>query len=37
MASSGSSSNYNYNLTVPISLDEVDYVQLTDDVILQVN
>ena len=37
MASGGSSSNYNYNLTVPISLDEVDYVQLTDDVILQVN
>lgn len=37
MASGGSSSNYNYYLTVPISLDEVDYVQLTDDVILQVN
>ena len=37
IASGGSSSSYDYYLTVPISLDEVDYVQLTDDVILQVN
>ncbi|MEA4895915.1 MAG: hypothetical protein VB064_11740 [Oscillospiraceae bacterium] len=37
MASRGSNSMFNYDLAVPISLDEVDYVQLSDDVILQVN
>ncbi len=37
LASGGSNYNYNYTLTVPISLDEVDYVQLMDDVILPMN
>ena len=37
MASSGSNYYSNYDLTVPISLDEVDYVQLTDDILLDVN
>jgi hypothetical protein len=37
LASGGSSSIYDYNLAVPISLNEVDYVQLTDDVILRVS
>ena len=37
IASGGSNYYYDYYLTVPISLDEIDYVQLTDDMLLYVN
>lgn len=37
MPSSCSDYNCNFSLTVPVSLDELEYVQLTDDVILPVS